>query len=139
MSIKLALGALFVCPHRLRSLSVIATDVLALKRGFKLENPARGFVAVGRPQFSAGAIAIGVDGAHPDRQLPRDLFRGEMAVDKGENLAFALGQKPKLIWPFRRIRSAAHIEALARLQPAAHAACRAVPPLGSVETDVAST
>jgi len=126
MTIKLALAAPFVCPYRLHRLSVAATDVLALKGGFELENPAGRFIAVRGPQFSAGAIAIGVHRADSDLQLPRDLFGGEMAVDEPENLSFALGQKPKLIWTLRRIRSGAHRISLARQPLAATTQPRAV-------------
>jgi hypothetical protein len=60
-----------------------------------------------------------------------------MAVDEREDLTFSLRQKPNLVWPF--IRSAAHLQALAPLPLASHAARRAVPSHCSVETDGAST
>jgi hypothetical protein len=81
--------------------------------GLQLENPTGRLVTVGRAQFAAGAVAIGVHSADTDIQLSRDLFGCEMAIDKRKNLSFALGQKPKLIWPLRRIRTIAH-----RLGPA---------------------
>jgi hypothetical protein len=84
-------------------LSVKVTDALMLKLGFKLENAPGRFIAVGRPQFATGSVAIGVDRTHPDLQLSGDLFRGEMAIDERQNLSFALGQRSKLISPLRRI------------------------------------
>jgi hypothetical protein len=74
MPTKLAVCERFVCPYRLRRLSVTATDVLIFKGGLQLEDPAGGFVAVRNAQFASCAIAIGVHGADPDRELPRDLL-----------------------------------------------------------------
>jgi len=46
MGVKLLVWERFVCPHRLRSLSVIATDALPFDSGLQLKNPSGGFVAV---------------------------------------------------------------------------------------------
>jgi hypothetical protein len=74
MTVKLAAWELFVCPHWLRNLSVIATDALSFDGGLKLKNPAGGFVAVRNTQLATGSVAVGVHSSDPDRQLPRNLF-----------------------------------------------------------------
>jgi hypothetical protein len=46
MPTKLPVQARLVCPERLRSLSVIATDALARQRRFKLDNATGSLVTV---------------------------------------------------------------------------------------------
>ena len=51
-----------------------------------------GCVAVAGAKFPPRAVAIGVDGSLGHAKFTRDLFGTQMAVDKAQTVAFALGQ-----------------------------------------------
>lgn len=53
---------------------------------------AGGGIAVAGAQFPPRAVAIGVDGSLGHAKFPRDLLGTQMAIDKAQTVAFALGQ-----------------------------------------------
>jgi hypothetical protein len=66
-----------------------------------VEDPARGVVAVGRAQATAGLVQVPVDGVLGEAQLAGDLLGAHVAIDQPQAFALTLGEA---VEPFDGIR-----------------------------------
>jgi hypothetical protein len=62
-----------------------------------IEDPARGVVAVGRPEPAARLVQMPIDGVLGETQLAGDLLGAHMAVDESKTLPLTLGEAVEAI------------------------------------------
>jgi hypothetical protein len=72
-------------------------DALVSPLVCSVEDPARGVVAVGRPEPAARLVQMPIDGVLGEAQLAGDLLGAHVAVDESKTLPLTLGEAVEAI------------------------------------------